>query len=197
MHLFLYISRIWEKLAELIHYPLAWLSGLLLFIADALAGGKLIIYIVLVAAVVDLICGIAVAIKRKEFTRSDLMRQTVEKLLVYGLVLFVFLCVDHVIESETGFQTDITSGFVGVLMTLTEAVSFTASLLILYPENGFLRMFQKALKGELARKLNCEESEVDAILAKSRKKKAIPRARNGRFVKAQPKKQNNNKPSNP
>lgn len=178
----MYLSRIWEKLAELVHYPLAWLSGLLLFIADALTGGRLIIYIVLVAAVVDLICGIAVAIKRKEFTRSDLMRKTVEKLLVYGLVLFVFLCVDHVIERETGFQTDITSGLVGVVMTLTEAVSFTASLLIMYPNNAFLRMFQKALKGELANKLNCDEAEVDKILAQSRKKKATPRAKNGRFI---------------
>ena len=170
------------------HYPLAWVSGFLLFIFDALTGGKLIIYIVLIAAVVDLICGIAVAVKRKEFTRSDLMRQTVEKFLVYGLVLFVFLCVDHVIERETGFQTDITSGLVGVVMTLTEAVSFTASLLIMYPNNAFLRMFQKALKGEPARKLNCEEEEVDKILALSRKRKAQPRAKNGRYMKAQPKK---------
>ena len=184
MHLFIYITRLWEKIAELMHYPLAWLSGFLLFLSDALAGGKLIIYIVIVAAIVDLICGIAVAVKRKEFTRSDLMRQTVEKLLVYGLVLFVFLCVDHVIERETGFTTDLTSGVVGVVMTLTEAVSFTASLLIMYPNNGFLRLFQKALTGELARKLNCDEEEVAKILAASRKKKSVRRAKNGQFVKA-------------
>ena len=188
MHFYIYFSRIWEKLVELMHYPFAWLSGFMLFIADALAGGKLIIYIVIVAAIVDLICGIAVAIKRKEFTRSDLMRQTVEKLLVYGLVLFVFLCVDHVIERETGFQTDLTSGVVGVIMTLTESVSFTASLLIMYPNNGFLRLFQKALKGELARKLNCDETEVDKILAVSRKRKKQPRDKNGQFAKAPVKK---------
>lgn len=182
MHYLVYLSRLWEKLGELLHYPLAWVSGFGLFIVDALTGGKLIIYIVIISAIVDLICGIAVAIKRKEFTRSDLMRQTTEKLLVYGLVLFVFLCIDHVIERETGFTTDITSGFVGVLMTLTEAVSFTASLLIMFPNNAFLQMFQKSLKGELARKLNCEESEVDAILAKSRKKKAVARDKNGRFI---------------
>lgn len=177
----MYLSRIWEKLAELIHYPLVWVSGLLLFIADALSGGRLIIYIVLIAAVVDLICGIAVAIKRKEFTRSDLMRQTVEKLLVYGLVLIVFLCVDHVIERETGFATDLTSGVVGVVMTLTEAISFTASLLILFPGNTFLLMFKKMLKGELARKLDCDVSDVDKILAASKKKKAQPRDKNGRY----------------
>ena len=110
------------------------------------------------------------------------MRQTVEKLLVYGCVLLVFLCIDHVIERETGFETDITSGAIGVLMTLVESVSFTASLLILFPRNAFLRMFQKMLKGEIARKLNCEEDEVDKILAASRRKKAQPRAKNGQFT---------------
>lgn len=185
--MFIYLSKLWEKIGEILHYPIAWLSGFGLFIVDAVSGGRLIIYIVIISALIDLVCGIAVAIKRKSFARSDLMRLTTQKLLVYGLVLFAFLCVDHVIEAETGFQTDITSGLVGVLMTLTEAVSFTASLLILYPGNAFLRMFQKALKGELARKLNCEESEVDKILAKSRKKQ--PRAKNGQFTTSKKTKQ--------
>lgn len=185
--MFIYLSKLWEKIGEILHHPVAWLSGFGLFVVDAVSGGKLIIYIVIISAIIDLVCGIAVAIKRKSFARSDLMRQTTEKLLVYGLVLFAFLCVDHVIEAETGLETDITAGLVGVLMTLTEAVSFTASLLIMYPNNAFLRMFQKALKGELARKLNCEESEVDKILAKSRKKQ--PRAKNGQFTTSKKTKQ--------
>ena len=173
-----------DKLAEIASYPAAWIGGFGLFVLDALTGGKLVIYIVLLASIIDLICGISVAIKRKEFTRSDLMRQTVEKLLVYGLVLLVFLCIDHVIERETGFTTDITSGLVGVLMTLTESVSFTASLIIMFPNNAFLQMFQKVLTGELARKMNCDEKDVEAILAKARKKKKQPRGKNGQFVKA-------------
>ena len=181
-HLLTFLTRLGDKLHEIWSYPLAWISGFGLFVLDAVTGGRLIIYIVILASVIDLICGIAVAIKRKEFTRSDLMRQTVEKLLVYGFVLLVFLCIDHVIERETGFTTDLTSGLVGVVMTLTEAVSFTASLIILYPKNGFLQLFQKALTGELARKLNCEESEVSAILAKARRKRKLHRSKNGQFV---------------
>ena len=184
MQIVSYASRVWDKFVDLSHYPAAWIGGLGLFIADAWAGGKLVIYMVVIAAVVDLVCGIAVAIKRKEFTRSELMRQTVEKLFIYGFVLLVFLCVDLLIEKETGFTTDITSGLVGVVITLTEAVSFTASLLIIFPKNAFLQMFQKMLKGELARKLNCDESEVDAILAKSRNKKKLKRDKTGRFVKS-------------
>lgn len=170
-------------MGELIQYPIVWISGLGLFIIDAVTGGRMIIYIVLIASIIDLICGIAVAIKRKSFARSDLMRQTVEKLLVYGLVLFVFLCIDNVVEKETGFATDLTSGIVGVVMTLTETWSFLASLLIIYPNNSMLKFLQKSLTGELARKLGCSEDEVAAILSASRKKKVQPRAKNGQFAK--------------
>ena len=179
-HLLSFLTRFGEKIIELLHYPIVWISGFFLFVLDAVSGGKLIIYIVIIASVIDLICGIAVAIKRKSFARSDLMRQTVEKLLVYGLVLLVFLCIDHVIERETGFSTDLTSGLVGVVMTLTETWSFLASLLILYPDNPFLKFLQKYLIGELARKLGCNEDEVAAILAASREKQ--PRKKNGQFA---------------
>ena len=180
-HFLSFLTRIGDKLNEIVQYPLVWLGGLFLFILDAITGGKLVIYIVVIASTIDLICGIAVAIKRKEFTRSDLMRQTIEKLLVYGLVLVVFLCIDNAIEKGTGLTTDITAGVIGIIIALTEAVSFTASLIILFPNNSFLQMFRKMLTGELARKLNCDNAEVEKILAKSRKKQ--PRNKNGQFAK--------------
>ena len=185
-HTLSFLTRLSDKFTELIHYPIAWISGFGLFVLDAVTGGKLIIYIVIIASAIDLVCGIAVAIKRKSFARSDLMRQTVEKLLVYGLVLLVFLCIDHVIERETGFTTDLTAGLVGVIITLTETWSFLASLLIIYPNNPFLQMLQKYLIGELARKLGCEEADVAAILAASREKQ--PRLKNGQFAPKKKKK---------
>jgi len=172
-----------EKISEVAQHPVAWLGGAGLFVMDALAGGRMIIYMVVIASAVDLLCGIGVAIKRKGFARSELMRLTVEKVLVYGFVLLVFMCTDLLIEKETGFTTDITSGLIGTIITLAEAVSFTASLLILFPNNAFLRMFQKMLTGELARKLNCEESEVEKILSKSRRAKKQSRNKKGQFQK--------------
>lgn len=178
-----YIGHIWDKILEILQYPITWFGGLGLFVLDALAGGKIIIYMVVISATIDLVCGIAVANKKKEFTLSELMRQTVEKLVIYGLALLVFLCVDGAIEQETGFQTDITSGLIGVVITLTEVWSFMASLLILFPNNAILKLLQKNLTGEIARKLGCEENEVSAILNASRKKKAVKRDNKGRFIK--------------
>lgn len=178
------LSHIGQKVVEMLHYPAGWLVGLGLFIADAVSGGGLIIYLVVIATVIDLICGIAVAVKRKNFAKSELMRQTVEKLVVYGTATLVFLCIDRAVEAETDWEFALTSGVVGVVIAMTETWSFLASLLILFPKNPFLRLFQKALVGEIARKLQCEEEAVASILKDARKPKQ-PRGKNGQFVKKQ------------
>lgn len=182
-HMLSFATRVGEKIGEIFQYPIGWITGLGFLIADAVSDGKLIIYIVVIASVIDLICGIAVSIRNKRFTQSELMRNTVEKLVVYGLALLVFLCIDKVIEAETAIETDITSGLVGVVIALTETWSFLASLLILYPNNALLKFLQKSLTGELARKLGCEEGEVAAILNASRKKASVKRDGKGRFIK--------------
>lgn len=177
-------SHIWQKTVEILQYPAGWFAGLGLFIADAVTGGRLIIYLVVIATVIDLICGIAVSIKRKNFAKSELMRQTVEKLVVYGTAMLVFLCIDKAIETETDWEFALTSGVVGVVIAMTETWSFLASLLILFPKNPFLRMFQKALVGEIARKLQCEEDAVEAILKEARRsgRKPQPRTKGGQFA---------------
>lgn len=177
------IHNVWDKFLELVQYPIVWMGGLGLFVVDAVAGGRIIIYMVVISAVIDLFCGIAVARAKHEFTLSELMRQTVEKLIIYGLALLVFLCIDGAIEKETGFQTDLTSGLIGVVITLTEVWSFMASLLILFPKNPILKLLQKQLTGEIARKLGCDNDEVEKILNASRKKKSIKRDNKGRFIK--------------
>ena len=182
-NIIIYSSRVWEKLMEILHYPITWVSGLGLFMVDAVAGGRIIIYLVVISSVIDLFCGIAVAHSKHEFTLSELMRQTVEKLIVYGLALLVFLCVDGAIEQETGLQTDITSGLIGIVITLTEVWSFLASLLILFPTNPILKLLQKNLTGEIARKLGCDNEDVEKILNASRRKKSLKRGKNGRFIK--------------
>ena len=176
------LSHLWQKVVEMFHYPAGWFMGLLLFVADAVTGGGLVIYLVVIATAIDLVCGIAVSIKRKNFAKSELMRLTVEKLVVYGAALLVFLCIDKAIESETTFEFALTSGVVGVVIAMTETWSFLASLLILFPKNPFLRLFQKALIGEIARKLQCEEEAVESILNDARKAKQ-PRGKNGQFIK--------------
>lgn len=175
------VHSVWSKSLDILHYPAGWFAGFGIFVADAVSGGRLVIYTVVVASVIDLICGIAVSKKKKKFTLSELMRQTVEKLAVYGFVLLAFLCLDKVIGTETTLDISITSGVVGAIITMAEAWSFSASLLILFPKNAFLRLMQKALTGEIARKLGCETEEVDKILNNYRRAKPA-RNEKGQFI---------------
>ena len=39
-----YIGHMWDKILEILQYPITWFGGLGLFVLDALAGGKIIIY---------------------------------------------------------------------------------------------------------------------------------------------------------
>lgn len=173
------IPHLVEKTIEFAKYPMAWLAGLIMFACNALTGGRLIIYMVVIASVIDLGCGIAVSVKRKKFTLSELIRQTVEKLVVYGLALVVFLVIDSLIAEGTGLEVALTGGVVGIVITFAETWSFLAALLILYPKNPLLKLLQKALTGEIARKLDIEEAEVAKILARRQR----PRDEKGRFIK--------------
>ena len=100
--------------------------------------------------------------------------------------MLVFFGIDHVIETKANFTMDLTSGIVGSVIAMTETWSFLALLLILFPNNPFLKLLQKALTGELARKLDCTEEEVAEILNASRKKQ--PRNEKGQFVSKKNKK---------
>lgn len=182
------LQSVWLKQLDVVQSPGGWFAGLGLFVVDALTGGKLVIYTVVIASIIDLACGIAVSQKKKQFTLSELMRNTVEKLAVYGAVLLAFLCLDKVLAVETSLEVSITSGLVGAVITMSEAWSFSASLLILFPKNSFLRLMQKALTGEIAKKLGCEPEEVETILKSYRNKKAPSRNAKGQFTSKKRKK---------
>lgn len=176
------LSHIWQKFLEILHYPAGWLLGLCLFVSDAFAGGAMIVYIVVVASVIDLACGIAVSKKKGDFTLSELIRQTAEKFLVYGPVLLAFLCLDKLIQAETTIELSLSSALVGAVISMAEVWSFSASLLILFPKNAFLRLLQKSLTGEIARKLGCTNEEVEEILKQYRGRRKPARNAKGQFV---------------
>ena len=166
---------------EFLQYPLSWLAAFLLFLLDIASGHKLLIDMVALLTVMDAGWGIAVSIKQKDFTKSELFRQTFAKLAVYGCVLIAFLTLDVFVHNETGLEVAITSGLIGILIVLTEAWSSAASMLILFPNIPLLKLMQKALTGEIARKLGCDEADVAAILAASREHKQA-RGKDGRFI---------------
>lgn len=176
-------AHVWQKCGELLQYPISWLTAFILFIAEVFAGSQFLVFMVVAVTIMDACWGIAVSIKRGKFTLSELMRQTVVKILVYGCALLIFLALDKFIARETGLTMELSSGLIGVLIVLTEGWSSAASALILFPNVPFLRFMQKALTGEISRKLGISEEEVEATMKKKRNAKAQPRSKNGQFAK--------------
>lgn len=135
-----------------------WVTLTSLSVLDYIAGHSFVVFLVVAATLIDAVWGIAVSLKKGEFTKSELARLTIAKLAVYGCVMFVFIGLDKFINST------ITASIIGAAIVLVEFWSSCASMLILYPNFLFLRLLKKALTGEIASKLGVSEDEVKEIL---------------------------------
>lgn len=159
------LSKMGLKIASAFNTLGGWLMAVALFIADYFAGHVFVCFFVIGVTLMDAAWGIAVSVKRGEFTLSELARQTVVKLAVYGCALAVFVGLDRMVG------TTLSASVIGAIIVLVELWSSCASMLILYPHIAFLRLLKKHLTGEIASKLNVEPGEVEEALSVIQKKK--------------------------
>jgi hypothetical protein len=152
------------KFQDIMHSAWGCVAFVGAFVAGLFAGQGPVIMVVVIMTIMDAIWGIWVSVKQHRFTRSDLMRLTIDKLLVYFCVLLAVCSIDFIVKDKTGFQMTLTTAVVGSVIILTELWSSCASMLILFPNFLFLRLMQKALTGEIARKMNIKEEDVADIL---------------------------------
>lgn len=163
IHIHSIISHCFSKLMTLSCTAYGWILALLTMIIDYFSPHALVIKLVVAATLLDAIWGIAVSIKEGRFTLSELARNTVGKLTVYGSALFVFVGLDKFTDST------ISTKVIGGAIMLVELWSSSASMLILFPDFPFLRLFQKALTGEIAAKLQVPVEEVESALRRKKK----------------------------
>jgi len=163
IHVHSIISHCFSKLAALSCTLYGWVLALITVIIDYFSPHALVIKLVVAATILDAVWGIAVSVKEGKFTLSELMRNTVGKLTVYGSALIVFIGLDKITDLT------ISTKVVGAAILLVELWSSSASMLILYPDFPFLKLFQKALSGEIASKLNIPVEEVQEVLKKKKK----------------------------
>ncbi len=141
-------------------------------IGALLTGYEGMICLLLFVVVVDACWGIANAVKAGKFVLSDLMRNTVGKILSYCSVFLVIVGIEKVIGIDSGICSAVVVG----VIALTEVWSICGHILIRFPNLLFFRLLKPALVGEIARKLHIEEQEVEQILNEKNgnsRKKAI------------------------
>lgn len=152
------VLKLFSKLESILQTGWGWGLGGVLFVADYFSGHMFIVWLVVAVTLMDAIWGIAVSVRLGNFTKSELLRLTIDKLAVYGCALFVFVGIDRI------GNTTLTASVVGAAIVLVEFWSSCASMLIIYPHIVFLRLLKKALTGEIASKLHVDKDEVDKIL---------------------------------
>jgi len=154
------LSRMAQKLLEALSSVEGWWLVVLAFCWNYFAGSEAAILITLLAVVLDAVWGIGAAVKQGKFALSELARDTVMKMAVYGSAMICFIGVDKLLH----FQSGLTLAVVCAVIVLVELWSMCASALICFPEMPFLRILRRALIGEIARKLGVRADEVKKVL---------------------------------
>ena len=135
-------------------------------IGALMSGYEGMIFLLLFVVVVDALWGIANAVKAGKFVLSDLMRNTVGKILSYCSVFLVIVGIEKVIGIDSGICSAVVVG----VIALTEVWSISGHILIRFPNLLFFRLFRPALVGEIARKLQMSEEEVKEMFNDNEKK---------------------------
>lgn len=155
------------KLIDALSTSWGWLIGAIMFVVNLVVGYEAMVSFVVLAVVIDAFWGIASSLKQHKFTLSELGRNSLGKLAVYGTSMLLFIIIDKLLGINNGLPTNV----ICVSIILVEVWSTSASMLICFPNMPFLQLMKRALTGEIASKLNVPPSEVEEVLKALKKKK--------------------------
>ena len=144
-----------DKVVEMLGCAWGWIITAALAVANFYGGYGMAFVSLGISILVDMILGIWSAVKQGKYARSELMRDTFSKVVVYGLALLVIIHME-MLTAETTFGTNICAA----VMCGAEFWSIAGNALIINPNLGFFRLIRSSLVGEIARKLHITEEEV-------------------------------------
>lgn len=112
--------------------------------------------LVLTAVMFDAFFGTLASIKMGKFFISKFGRVTLFKIASYMLILMLIYMMEKLVHDN---------GFIGIKAAAAwaaacEAISMSASILIVWPNATFFSLFQKHLKGEIATKMGRDVGEL-------------------------------------
>lgn len=161
------MCKMYSKLGEIFSNGEGIGGWVVLTILSFITGYEMMLCLLLLVTIMDAIWGVAVSVKQGQFVLSDLLRRTIVKLLSYLSIFLVLMCVEKILSINGIATAVVVSG-----IALTELWSTCGNILIIYPNLAFLRLMRPVLKGEIARKLNISEEQVEkALNVKPKRKK--------------------------
>lgn len=149
------VKRMLDKIEIMFSSIWGWIIALCASFVNFLGGEKYAFAAVGVAILIDLIWGIIVALKRGKFLKSYLMRATFPKVAGYGSGLLTILMIERIFQFDWFIATKVACG----IAVACEFISFSANILIIFPNFPFFRIFSKFLQGEIGSKLKIQDTE--------------------------------------
>ena len=145
-----------NKLSDMLSHVWGWVLLMCGSIFNVIAGYKAALVLVGFVILGDLFFGIAAEKKQGKYTKSELIRSTIDKCGAYYFVLLVAVMIEQVVTWDWFLLTNTFA----TVISITELWSVAGNILIINPNAPFFRIMRSALVGEIARKLGRSEDEV-------------------------------------
>lgn len=153
-----------DKFASALSTIYGWLLTIGIGVVNFFAGYELSIIAVVFCVFADLFWGIWAAVKQHKFAQSELVRDTLSKFVAYATAIIMAVLMD-----KLSFDSIICTSIFTLVICVAEVWSISGNILIVNPNIVFFRIIKPALKGEIAKKLNVTEDQVDEVLNKINK----------------------------
>lgn len=153
------MNSILSRTNDIFSTAYGWLYAAALFVLNFVADHQQV-RIVLVVVFLDAFWGTIAAIKQKRFTLSNLARDSIKKLSIYGTALWAFMELD----ATNPMNFEITSIVICTWISIIEIWSMAGAMSIVFPKDRFLKSLRPILAGEIAKKLNTTPDKVEQIL---------------------------------
>lgn len=144
-----------EKIGVVTQNIFGWMLGAMALVVGYLGDSAMAFAGVGIAIVMDAVWGIIVAVKSKKFILSLLLRETMNKMFIYGTTLAMVLFIERSLNEDWYIATRV----VCAIASACELWSICANILIIKPNFPFVKLFRKYLVGEIAKKVGISEEE--------------------------------------
>lgn len=160
------MKHIFLKLSDIISHFQGVFAWIVCTLSCFLSGYEGMFGLLFFCVLVDAFWGIFNAVKAGKFVLSDLMRDTIGKILSYCSVFLVIIGIEKILHIDSGICSAIVVG----VIAMTEVWSISGHILIRFPNLLFFRLFRPALVGEIARKLQMSEEDVKEMFNENEKR---------------------------
>ncbi|MFR9539168.1 MAG: hypothetical protein SNI49_03320 [Rikenellaceae bacterium] len=137
-----------------------WAMMAVAFLMSYIGEGIASFYIIFVVVFLDAVLGIVSSIRRGGFAFSYLARETLSKLGIYLIILFVVFMTEKTLPLNFVIATPCLAAIICTI----ELWSILAHVLILKPNMAIVHLLRKHLEGEIARKLGVSAGDVSEAL---------------------------------